>query len=60
MQQILSIMVNGVIVKALPTNTGEIRRRIIIPLCIQRELIKEVHNTSHPGVKATMAIGLEI
>lgn len=49
------IMQNGVIMKIVQRDTGERRKRIMVPRELQRELVQSIHETNHPGVKGTLA-----
>lgn len=44
----------GVIVRKEITVTGEIRKRIVVPLSMQADLVKMIHELNHPGVNGTI------
>ena len=46
---------NGVILKVVQRATGERRKRIVVPLCMQKQLVQDIHEANHPGVKGTLA-----
>jgi len=44
------------IVKEVPFATGEIRKRIVVPLHLQQRVVEDIHKLSHAGVFGTLAM----
>ena len=49
-------IINGVIIKAEPLPNGEWRRRIVVPLSLQRRIAIAAHNQNHSGQRGTYAV----
>ena len=47
--------IEGIIMKVDIDKTGQERRRIVIPLSMQEEIVKRTHEENHGGVNTTMA-----
>lgn len=50
-------MINGVISKRIPDQSGGVRNRIVVPLSMQQEITLLTHKqNAHPGIRGTLEI----
>ena len=48
--------INGMVVKEEISDTGEKEYKVVVPACLQYQVVKEAHEASHAGINGTIAL----